>query len=230
MITVVTKFNRDLHEDLMTDMHRMRHRVLVDNVGWEDLRRDDGYEVDEVDHPDTIYIISTFEDQESDMIRASGCIRLTPSNSLTLMNETFPHLCDLTPVPTGDLIYDSSRIVVDPDTRDTGQLSPVAGQLMCAWYEAGLALGLKCYTGIIETRYLTLCIAAGWKLKPIGTPQLVNGDEIIACEFPATEEAYNIVKKLRRVDARILSPDDIGHLRAVHEAFIMSQHQTRVAA
>lgn len=230
MITVVTKFNRDLHEDLMDDMHRMRHRVLVENVGWEELRRDDGYEVDEVDHPDTIYMISTFQNQGTGVVRASGCVRLTPSNSLTLLNEVFPHLCDLIPIPTGDRIYDSSRIVVDPDTRETGQLSPVAGQIMCAWYEAGLALGLECYTGVIETRYLTLCLAAGWKLKPIGSPQMVSGDEIIACEFPVTEEALGIVKALRKVETNLLTADDIGHLRAAHEAFIQSRQIKKMAA
>jgi acyl-homoserine lactone synthase len=230
MLTIVTKYNKDQHGELMADMHRMRHRVLVDQVGWEDLRKDDGFEVDEVDHSDTIYMISTFGDQGADLKRASGCVRLTPSHSLTLLNEVFPHLCDLLPLPTGEHIYDSSRIVVDPDTRQKGQLSPVAGQIMCAWYEAGLALGLECYTGVIETRYMTMCLAAGWKLRPIGSPHMVHGDEIIACEFPVTQEALAIVKSLRGVETNMLGADDIGHLRAVHDAFVQSKNSQKVAA
>ena len=105
---VISQENSNQHNDLITSMYRMRHRVLVEDYGWDEIRKADGVERDVVDHDATVYLIAERESE------ALGCIRITPSDTLTLSNQVFSDLFDLTPLPVAELIYDSSRIVVTP--------------------------------------------------------------------------------------------------------------------
>jgi acyl-homoserine lactone synthase len=43
--------------DLWEAVHRLRHRIFVEEMGWQDLDRDDGLEIDQFDHEEAVHHI-----------------------------------------------------------------------------------------------------------------------------------------------------------------------------
>ncbi|TGW07720.1 GNAT family N-acetyltransferase, partial [Mesorhizobium sp. M2D.F.Ca.ET.145.01.1.1] len=43
--------------DLWEAVHRLRYQIFVEEMGWEDLRRPDGFEVDQFDHDEAVHQI-----------------------------------------------------------------------------------------------------------------------------------------------------------------------------
>ncbi|TJX58638.1 MAG: GNAT family N-acetyltransferase, partial [Mesorhizobium sp.] len=41
--------------DLWEAVHRLRYQIFVEEMGWEDLRRPDGFEVDQFDHDEAVH-------------------------------------------------------------------------------------------------------------------------------------------------------------------------------
>ncbi len=219
---VITALNRMNYRDELEDMFRMRHRMLVGERGWSDLGDKDGLEKDDFDHDQAIYLVTKTGDD------VSGCIRMVPSLWPNLTANVFPHLCDIESLPVGEDVYDSSRIVVDTKARRGEKYSHIAGEIMCAWYEAGLALGLSTYTGVIDTGFLTLGLSTGWDVTALGTPNEVGGESIVAVKFPITEAQLNLVRQLRGIKEPILSKADVELLRVNHR-IVHYGHQQKVA-
>ena len=62
MIEVVTSRNAHQYKDALQDMFHLRHRIFVERMGWEALRRDDRLEKDQFDTDDAIYLLLTTDD------------------------------------------------------------------------------------------------------------------------------------------------------------------------
>lgn len=207
---IVTNLNSHLYQRELKKMYRLRHKVLVEGRGWTDLASDDKAERDEFDTRDAIYLMTVEENGD-----VSGCLRLIPSICKNLTSTVFSHLCDLRPLTIGADIYDASRIVVDPDWRHKGQTNQAA-EILCAWFEMGRALELSHYNGIIDTRFLHGAIAAGWDVRPLGTPTEVDGESVVALEFAVTDEQLAVVRGRRKLEDNALSDEDIELLRVTH--------------
>lgn len=208
---VITSLNSHLYQHELNSMFRMRHRILVGERGWTAIERPDGLERDQFDHEAAIYLVTLDEDRE-----ATGCMRLIPTVARNLTAEVFPHLCNLEPMPSSEFIYDASRLVVDTSERKKRKYSVAASQLLCGWIEVGVALGLEDFTGILDVPYFTLSLSMGWEIRAMGTPQEVDGEEVIASRIKADQKQLDIARKLRRVTEPVLSADDIELLHVTH--------------
>lgn len=208
---VITNLNSHLYQSELNSMFRMRHRVLVGERGWTAIERADGLECDQFDHESAIYLITLDEERE-----ATGCMRLVPTIASNLTAEVFPHLCNLAPLPRSEFVYDASRLVVDVRERKKKKYSLAASQLICGWIEVGVALGLEDFTGILDLPYFTLSLSMGWEIRAMGTPQTVDGEEVIASLIKADQKQLEVARKLRRVSEPVLSDEDIELLRVTH--------------
>lgn len=220
---VVTRLNAHRYQQELDSMHRLRHRILVDQMGWDNLRKKDGLERDQFDHDEAVYLLTTDEDRNT-----TACLRLVPSLSPSLTRDVFSHLCDLKPAPYGEDIYDASRIVVDPRLKKAKKRTPDISEIYCAWFEAGMALGLRSYISVIHTGLLTSAIAFGWDVEPLGTPQDLDGESTVAAQFNVNRKQLDFIHQLRELPEPVLSDQDLELLRVTHR--IAHQSPARRAA
>ena len=77
MIHVVTAENIASYRDAMEQAYRLRHDVFVDELGWSDLKREDGREIDQFDDSRAVHMLCIEGD------RVLGYQRLLPARSET---------------------------------------------------------------------------------------------------------------------------------------------------
>src|SRR6478735_2890963 len=88
MIHIVTAENIGAYQCEMEQAYRLRHNVFVDEMGWEDLRKPDGREIDQFDDGRALHMLYIEDD------RVLGYQRMLPSMRPHLLTEVLPHLCE----------------------------------------------------------------------------------------------------------------------------------------
>lgn len=217
---VITRLNSHLYQKELESMFRMRHRVLVEERGWQDISHTDGIERDEFDHEFATYLITLDEERE-----ATGCIRFVPSLTPNLTASVFSHICDLRPLPKSEFVYDGSRLVVDTKYRKKERFSHIASQLVCGWMETAIAVGIGEFTCILDVPYYNLSLNMGWDLQALGTPHKIDGDEVIATLIRCNQEQLDLARRNRKIDDPVLSEQDIDLLRVTHRIIHMALEQ-----
>ena len=116
--------------------HRLDWEVTVDGQGWE---------VDEYDRLNPLYIV--WEDADG---RHGGSVRVMPTTGRIMTNE---HFLDLTGGVriASPLIWECTRFCLAPDTS-----AGVAAALLAAGVELGLRFGLEQALGVIYSKTVPL--------------------------------------------------------------------------
>lgn len=173
MITIVTTANRQNYETEMDQMFRLRHRVFVEQLGWDLPLAQNGLEQDQFDTDNAIYLLS-LDDRGSVL----GAKRMLPTTQPHLMSEVFPHMV-AGDIPAGPHIWESSRSCVHPDCRDRG----IIGELFLAMVEVGLIMGIDKITFVAGMSFYPTILHAGWGVAPLGFPQAdeTGAENIAAC-------------------------------------------------
>ncbi|MCP5433200.1 MAG: GNAT family N-acetyltransferase [Alphaproteobacteria bacterium] len=224
MITILTSGNRHEHEVKFDQMFRLRHRVLFEQMGWEEVYKPDGRDIDESDHAHTIYVVSTRAECDG----VVGCVRLAASNLTTLSAKHFPNLFDRYGVPSDPEIYDVSRIVVAPETKKLGRPNPVTIEIHIGWLETACALGLKGVTAVVELWRFQRMVATGFKATAMGLPVTMGDLEVIGVKVDFEDLSLESVRAFLGLKEPIVSAEGIIAARTVH-ADVLKKHQQRAA-
>ena len=169
-VHVVTSANRHLYEDIIENYHRIRHDVFVKERGWKAIERTDGRDIDAYDHDNTVHLIAIDGD------RVVGGERLTPTTSPHMLNEVFPALAAVKGVPIGDSIWEGSRYFVVRERR----VGRTDCMLLAALQEFALDEGITHYSIVIETWWLPRLHEAGFVVRPLGLPTLIENQWALA--------------------------------------------------
>jgi len=189
MIHIVTRENRASFRSELSEMHRQRKRVFVDQMGWR-LDCEDGFEIDEFDSADAIYLLH--EDAQG-QLRASA--RMLPTEAPHLLGTVFPDLCP-GGVPCGPDIWESTRFCPSPEIVDSGARRQLLGVMIAGMIEAALLFGVNHITFVAGGALRPVALKAGWEARALGPIMRRNGDRIAACIAEATPDG------LRRVRAQ----------------------------
>jgi acyl-homoserine lactone synthase len=115
---------------------RLRHKVFVDEMKWEDLRKEDERETDQFDDEHAIHMFA----MEGETV--IGYQRMLPTTRPHLLSHVMPELCE-TENPKGPNIWEWTRFCVENTRRERGRaLSPTANHLVSAIVEWGLRSGV----------------------------------------------------------------------------------------
>ncbi|MBS0535052.1 MAG: GNAT family N-acetyltransferase [Proteobacteria bacterium] len=169
-VHVVTSANRHLYGDILESYHRIRHDVFVKERGWKAIERTDGRDIDAYDHDNTVHLIAIEGD------RVVGGERLTPTTSPHMLNEVFPALAAIKGVPIGDSIWEGSRYFVVRERR----VGRTDCMLLAALQEFALDEGITHYSIVIETWWLPRLHEAGFVVRPLGLPTLIENQWALA--------------------------------------------------
>lgn len=211
MIHVITASNRHEYEDILEQHFKLRHDIFVEERGWKTLARPDGREIDAYDNDDTVYLLAI--DERS----VVGGHRLYPTTKATMLGDVFPHLADVGGIPRDPSIWEWSRYFIVKNRRD----SSLNLQLMAAVQELCLHEGITCVSAIMETWWLPRFQQAGFNVRPLGLPALVENAWTLAGLIEISADSLEYVKKLGKIEGPLLVHEQEPTLLAAARTFSM---------
>jgi acyl-homoserine lactone synthase len=173
-IHIVAAENIGSYAKAMEQAYRLRHTVFVEEMGWNDLRRPDGREIDQFDDGRALHMLYLEGD------KLVGYQRMLPSMRPHLLSEVMPHLCD-GDFPVGPHIWEWTRYCVTKEHRDRGRmLSPAGSLLLSAIVEWGLENGVSKIIIEMNPIWLLRLVQLHFRVTPLGIPQEAGKDSIVA--------------------------------------------------
>lgn len=164
-VHVVTAGNRGAYRAELAAMHRQRHRLFVDTLGWRALASDDGLEMDAYDTDAATYLLVV---DAGGVLRASA--RFIPSEAPHMLADIFPHFVTGA-VPRGPDVMEWTRHAPgdptwSPEINDAARLALHLGAL-----EFARVRGVTAFTAVMETWLVRRARSMGWPCRPLGPPQ-----------------------------------------------------------
>jgi acyl-homoserine lactone synthase len=174
--------------DLWQAVHSLRHSIFVDEMGWEDLRRPDGLEMDQFDHDEATHHLVIRNGE------LAGYQRMLPTTRPHLLTEVLTDLYEGTP-PRGPDIYELTRYAVARPFREgRWGVSSVGSELIAGFIEWGME-----------------------RAQPLGYQRTYGRQQVVATLLTFDDTTLRVVREKRNYDAPVLvhgEPDLVGYRKA----------------
>jgi acyl-homoserine lactone synthase len=198
LIQVIRGENAKHHKGLMDEYFRLRHEVFVGERQWQALKRPDERDVDAYDNAHATYLIAT------DQGKVIGGLRLYPTLLPHMISEFFPFLVHEKGVLSGESILECTRYFIVRERR-TGRTDC---RLLAAFQQYCLEEGVTEVTAVVEMWWLPRWQQAGFKVRPLGLPQMIEGQPCIAAAIQISEESLAHVSRLAGLRSSCLVRED----------------------
>ncbi len=164
-VHVVAAGNRAAYRAELSAMHRHRHRLFVETLGWRALAAPDGLEIDAYYTDAATYLLVL---DDGGVLRASA--RFLPTVGPHMLADIFPHLV-AGALPRGSAIMEWSRHAPGdpawaPAINDAARTALHLGVL-----EFARLRGVAAFTAVMETWLVRRARAMGWPCAPLGAAQ-----------------------------------------------------------
>ena len=174
MIHIVTAENFNEYRDEMEQAYRLRHLVFVEEMGWHDLRKPDGREIDQFDDGRALHMLYI---EHGTVL---GYQRMLPTLFPHLLSEVLPELCD-GDCPVGPHIWEWTRYCVAKPHRERGRaLSPIANRLLSAIVEWGTQSGVSEIIIEMDPLWLLRLVQLHFRVRPLGIPKRIGNSDVVA--------------------------------------------------
>jgi acyl-homoserine lactone synthase len=193
MIRVVDSGNRRKFAGILDSQFRLRHDIFVKERGWTEFETDGIYEKDQYDNDSAVYVIAADEAEN-----VAGGFRLYPTTLPHMLVEQFPGLVEGR-IPRQSDMLELTRFAM----RKTERRSHHYFELLLAIQEYGLREGLAGYTSIINTPRIPILQSFGFDIKPLGLPQTMDDNTIIAVLFHVSEDCLSRVRNKVDIHASV---------------------------
>jgi len=197
-VHVVTNANRSLYAKALERMHQLRHQVFVQELGWTDLRSDDGLEVDDFDGDDAVYLLACEEDE------CFGSVRMLPTWRRSMLSEIWPEFISTQERATGPDIWEWTRWCPGTIAR-RHELVRARKALFLAALEYAGSRNIKTYITFCETRYFGQLEEIGWRPRPLGLPRATpEGAHALGVIWDVTPNLLGETRLLFKIDEPVL--------------------------
>ena len=163
---IITPDNRAQNSALIDAMHEMRYRIVVGEWRWDIPGIAKGYDKDQFDTDDTVYVI--VRNRTGEVV---GSSRLNPTIRPHMMSELFADYCDLQPYPVGRDVWECSRFVTDrslmEDAVDDFRVRSRLGLGLTAW---SLDNKVSRLSWLTHQKFFNL-VQRVWDTEPLGLPK-----------------------------------------------------------
>ncbi|TKC92666.1 GNAT family N-acetyltransferase [Trinickia terrae] len=162
---------------LDTALAHYRHRIFVQQLGWDLPGADEHLERDQYDRDDTVYVVAH---DESGSI--CGCARLLPTNRPYLLQE-FPFLlADGMPAPNSSDVWEVSRLAASPDASDPADTDAACAMrpMMAAVVECAAKRGARQLIAVTFLSMERLLRRIGLHVHRAGPAQRIDGRMVVA--------------------------------------------------
>ena len=186
MIIAARHAGQPASDPLLRAMLEARKQVFVDLLGWDVPVLDGRYEVDQFDDAHASYLIVT--DGSGAHL---GSARLLPTSRPHILDSLFPHLCAGAP-PRGRGCVEITRFCLGRNQNAKQRLC-TRNQLVAALAKHALENGISIYTGVAELSWLQQILAFGWRCRPLGLPQIVDGRTLGALRIDIDDDTPGLL-------------------------------------
>lgn len=172
---------------IVDDMHRLRARIFQGRLSWN-VRCVSGREYDEFDDLAPTYIVAL---ADSDTV--IGCARLLPAVGKTMLGAVFPQLLSDGQLRAHRRMVESSRFCVDTaceEGRAEGQLHTATLTMFAGIVEWCMANGHTEIATATDVRFERILKRAGWPMRRLGEPVLINETRSVAGILPAAATSF----------------------------------------
>lgn len=176
MLHIVKEPFRPVPDAVLHAMFAARKSVFVDLLKWQVPVLDGRFEVDQFDDEQARYVILS----EPDGTHLASA-RLLPTTRPHILDSFYGDLCEQVP-PHGEDIFEITRFCLDRTLR-APERRAARNSLVTALAEHALSNGIARYVAIAEMSWFQQILAFGWKCRPLGMPQMMDGSMLIALEI-----------------------------------------------
>lgn len=203
MFRIIEPGQRGAHLRALTRMHELRDRVVVGQWGWDIPGALPGFEQDQFDGDDTVYVL--VEDEDGGV---SACARLNPTTQPHMMTELFADYCDLQPAPAGEDIRECSRFVIDTvsinDPYEVFRLRCRLGIGITTWC---LDQDVTQLTWLTHQRFYNH-VSGLFRTEPLGRPRRQEGEwawiaAVSHIELAALDRQLDRFRRTREIVAEL---------------------------
>lgn len=190
---------RPMPDGVLRAMFAARKSVFVDLLKWNVPVIDDRYEVDQFDDVHATYLVLSNGGGEH-----LASARLLPTSRPHILDSFYAALCEAPP-PSGPGIYEVTRFCLDRRLK-ARERRVARDTLVTGLAEHALSCGISRYTAIADISWFQQILAFGWRCRPLGLPQKIDGATLIALEIeidadtPARLVAAGIAPPTERED------------------------------
>ncbi|TAN07854.1 MAG: GNAT family N-acetyltransferase [Rhodanobacteraceae bacterium] len=178
MVTIVSGSTAQLPTGVESALASYRHKVFIEALQWP-LPDMDGFERDQFDRDDTLYVVARELDGE-----VCGCARLLPTTRAYLLAEVFPEMMNGAPVPRSHEVWELSRFatmpVGTPEPLPREETQARRRQLLGAVVQAALARGATRLILVTVAGVERLMRNLGVHAHRAGPPRAVDGKPTLA--------------------------------------------------
>jgi acyl-homoserine lactone synthase len=205
MLHIIKGFDSH-NRDVLESAFRFRHEAFVEEAGWENLRKEDGREIDQFDTEETIHIIA----MKDGLVQAYS--RLNPTTRPYVLSEIYPHLS------SGELIYDPkvwewSRMGTSKKARSDGRGwgGPIGLLFRCVTYTA-LKHSIDTLIWQAHPVWISRASELGFQPYPLGLPQRISGERVVAAKMDVHPEVFAVMDMLEVPSTGGLTSLSLAHM------------------
>ncbi|TAK48959.1 MAG: GNAT family N-acetyltransferase [Xanthobacteraceae bacterium] len=161
---------------LLDEAFRHRHQIFVEEKGWNDLRREDGREIDQFDTPATVHFIARVDN------KVAGYVRINPTTGPHLLGDVHYHLC-AKDYRKGPDVWEWSRYSVAPTYREKRGDLDVSSALLLASLEWADDWNISSIVLEFHPLWITRFLQHRFEVKPLGLPVMFEGESTVAVQL-----------------------------------------------
>jgi acyl-homoserine lactone synthase len=184
--------------DLWQAVHKLRHDIFVEEMGWEDLRRGDRLEIDQFDHDEAVHHLVMRGGE------LAGYQRMLPTTRPHLLTEVLQDLCVGVP-PSGPNVRELTRYAVARGYRDGRRgVSTVGSELIAGFVEWGLATGVNQVIIEFEPMWVLRALQLHFLATPLGYQRTYGRQQVVATLLTFDDKTLQVVRDRRSNHAPVL--------------------------
>jgi len=184
------------------EMFRLRARQFRDRLKWN-VRVDDGWEIDEFDHMNPLYLVSLDDTNEM-----AGCLRFLPTTGPTMMKAVFDPYFDHPLDIESPLIWECTRLAIEPSvarrrTTPNG-LCKTTFELLQGLCEVAMLAGVEQIVAIFDHPRLRIFQRAGWTPEIIASTDRLGPHIVYFGIWEANEASLRAMRERSGLNGSVL--------------------------
>jgi len=185
--------------ELWEAVHRLRYKVFVEEMGWEALRRPDGFEVDQFDHDEAVHHIAV---RNGEVV---GYQRMLPTTRPHLLTEVLSDLYEGTP-PSGPNVWELTRYAVAPAYREGRRgVGSVGSELIAGFVEWGMSRGVDRVIIEFEPMWVLRALQLHFLATPLGYQRTYGKQQVVATLLGFNKHTLDVVREYRKHFAPVIA-------------------------
>jgi acyl homoserine lactone synthase len=169
-----------LSEGVGNALARYRHQIFVEQLGWDLPIAEKGFERDQYDHDDTVYVLA-----HDEMGSICGCARLLPTTLPYLLKDVFPFLfAERMSAPESPEVWELSRFAASPSAvcdAAAGNADWVFQPMLASVVRCAARLGARQLIGVTYLGMERLFRRIGVHVHRAGPVRRIEGRRVLAC-------------------------------------------------